>query len=1026
MTPNGLYHPSDRWSQEPPNSEPSSSLGDLVPGTDPHTSPTHAGLPADPTQQQSLSDTEDDCFGSLEDLDPSRATNRDSPDCVQGTQPHSEDQTPPFNSPSTRTPETQTPSDDVETELNFDNEIDVSALDTLLIGTVVNPDPSTLSPSPPHGMRARGSTPSRTRCSRPSSNPHTAGRRSARPSLDATVSQAATDSQQRSPSPDLGTNGLNVGSRSARRIRRAQDQPALSTIVGNPDTDTTTTVNVPQPTAHLHLSCPLQHCTYSGDTLVALRTHLASTHSVPGKPLPPSVLAPLGLTTCPYCDTLCQITRGLANHAKGCSQRSVLSLAARLGITDTYSPRCWVWFDNVEDETEGVSHWFPARASPLGEDCPENPLTTLLIHWDDGDEPSYTNVGRISFTDPLVQTPSLATTVPLLAQGLSSSPPAPSGPRPNRSTPAPAPDEVLQEDPESEEEDDSSSLLDHGDLDLSDDPFHRLPGRPSGDFPRHERLPHVLEVRDIALAIYHTGKEVKLKPITEWPEESKRTFANGCNAFSPYFTQMLGVTGDERELATYVLLQDVCALPAKILHQSGGWDRAPASGRPPPDLVTGNTSKISRATALAYTNQWSKAGREFTSNGLATPSIEIAELLRDMHPECDEPLLPEVPAGQVHITDKAGLLHLKRQCKKGKGGSDTFLWSSQLLGLLAGNKKLRRGKAFLTNMGALAARLANCDGVSRAAAQLVTCGELLAFHKVDQLQQLENAEKGLQPSIRPINIGVCLLKWAMQLAIAHTSVTQQTKRMVSIQLGLAPSRGNEILAHFLWASYLDNQAVLLTDFKNAFNEVTRDGENGMLQQFAARVPSLVLLFNTYYGIAAFCFYYIEGRTTEVILSFTGARMGCGGGSLAFDVTVHPIYEAVNALPSENRRDRPARLRATTDDAPITIAIPDADIILQDTADDFYTRVHELFETYCELASTIGLTPNLSKCKLLVPPQLPNPSKEILKKLRFELVRDGVTNVGGPLGTKAYVDSFFNKLVFRTRARMSDLDGNTPR
>ena len=129
-TPNGLYHPSDRWSQEPPNSEPSSSLGDLVPGTDPHTSPTHAGLPADPTQQQSLSDTEDDCFGSLEDLDSLRVTNSESPDCVQGTQPHSEDQTPPFNSPSTRTPETQTPSDDVETELNFDNEIDVSALDT--------------------------------------------------------------------------------------------------------------------------------------------------------------------------------------------------------------------------------------------------------------------------------------------------------------------------------------------------------------------------------------------------------------------------------------------------------------------------------------------------------------------------------------------------------------------------------------------------------------------------------------------------------------------------------------------------------------------------------------------------------------------------------------------------------------------------------------------------------------------------------------------------------------------------------
>ncbi len=64
-------------------------------------------------------------------------------------------------------------------------------------------------------------------------------------------------------------------------------------------------------------------------------------------------------------------------------------------------------------------------------------------------------------------------------------------------------------------------------------------------------------------------------------------------------------------------------------------------------------------------------------------------------------------------------------------------------------------------------------------------------------------------------------------------------------------------------------------------------------------------------------------------------MGCGGGSIAFDVTAHPIYEEMNALPSENARDRPATLRATTDDTPTTIAVPDDDLIMQNVADAYY-------------------------------------------------------------------------------------------
>ncbi len=42
---------------------------------------------------------------------------------------------------------------------------------------------------------------------------------------------------------------------------------------------------------------------------------------------------------------------------------------------------------------------------------------------------------------------------------------------------------------------------------------------------------------------------------------------------------------------------------------------------------------------------------------------------------------------------------------------------------------------------------------------------------------------------------------------------------MAFQLGLATSRGNEILAHFMWAAHLNNEGTLLTDFNSAFNEV---------------------------------------------------------------------------------------------------------------------------------------------------------------------------------------------------------------
>ncbi len=113
---------------------------------------------------------------------------------------------------------------------------------------------------------------------------------------------------------------------------------------------------------------------------------------------------------------------------------------------------------------------------------------------------------------------------------------------------------------------------------------------------------------------------------------------------------------------------------------------------------------------------------------------------------------------------------------------------------------------FLHLGGKLVARIANCKLINRASAQLLTTGELLALNKIDESQQLMRVLAGLDPAVRTVNIGTALLKWAIKLAITTLPVTKAIKTLLEIQLGLSAKCGNEILAHYMRASYLPSSA----------------------------------------------------------------------------------------------------------------------------------------------------------------------------------------------------------------------------
>ena len=81
---------------------------------------------------------------------------------------------------------------------------------------------------------------------------------------------------------------------------------------------------------------------------------------------------------------------------------------------------------------------------------------------------------------------------------------------------------------------------------------------------------------------------------------------------------------------------------------------------------------------------------------------------------------------------------------------DVFGWATDFLFPV-------RNTPFLCQVAPLCARIASAD-VPDCVAQLLTCGGLLALHKGSPKQQANRAARGLKFKLRPVNIGLALLK----------------------------------------------------------------------------------------------------------------------------------------------------------------------------------------------------------------------------------------------------------------------------
>ena len=402
--------------------------------------------------------------------------------------------------------------------------------------------------------------------------------------------------------------------------------------------------------------------------------------------------------------------------------------------------------------------------------------------------------------------------------------------------------------------------------------------------------------------------------------------------------------------------------------------------------------------------------QEILSNGKAGHTPEVLQVLRDMHPpgRGTVPHSPNCP--QLVITQHQAQRSLFVLAGKIQTSTDCFGWSASLLYPLRGKKTRGRYIPFIHQVARLVARIGSAR-VPAIFAHILTCGNLVALHKLEAAEQAEAAEKKLPLSLRPVNQGCNFLKWALRLAVRSKAAQSAARKLEPLQCGLV-KRGPELYCHSLRALRERGWAILKTDFANGFNALSRQAVLDAVQE---RCPELTSLFNLFYAVDGACFFALDG-VAEIIWSAEGVRMGCPLGSFGFDLALQAILNNC-----ANRHPK-VLVRSLTDDCNLMVHLPgeraEAKMALKSLRDAFT-------DLKSEAQKYLNLELNLGKCALLLPQDhvlLPEDAK-CFEDTKVEA--RGMRVAGAPIGNDEFCAEFVGAKVDAAKAKIGALRGIHP-
>jgi hypothetical protein len=315
---------------------------------------------------------------------------------------------------------------------------------------------------------------------------------------------------------------------------------------------------------------------------------------------------------------------------------------------------------------------------------------------------------------------------------------------------------------------------------------------------------------------------------------------------------------------------------------------------------------------------------------------------------------PSASVPQATVSTHQAKAELFKLAGKRRPSEDCFGWSACLLYPMRGQQARGRFIPFFQQLARLVSRIASAD-VPAIFGTILTCGDLVALHKLSATQQAKAREEGKQPSLRPVNKGCNFLKWALKMAVRSRAALVVARSLEPLQLGMA-KRGPEAFCHSLRALREKGFAILKLDFRNGFNAISRQA---VLDAVRQRCPHLTALMNLFYTVDGACFFTVDG-VVETIWSAEGVRMGCPLGSFGFDLALQAVLErCVQRAEAEG-----VVLRSLTDDCNLAMQLPNDEA----QTHAVLTRLHAVLTALADDAkSTLNLDLNLDKCALLLPP-----------------------------------------------------------
>jgi hypothetical protein len=517
--------------------------------------------------------------------------------------------------------------------------------------------------------------------------------------------------------------------------------------------------------------------------------------------------------------------------------------------------------------------------------------------------------------------------------------------------------------------------------------------------PELLNMPSEHETVELAKVLYRESRPLRaLRPSHMWTDHQTNTWVRACALLGSHITAAIE---DGSDLALMQAILDLHAWHTVVLRPF--LEKIEQPHRPtftiPTEPRTANPTH-KRAVQHAYQDRCAKAMRELLSNGLADPTHETLELLREAHPPSTGALTKHAPSGtQATASIKKAKVALRKCAGNTDVCMDVFGWAPDLL------LPVRADQAGLIKpLARLITLMANAE-IPNAAGHLLASGSLYGLNKLPPAEQKERALNGLKHKLRPVNVGSMFLKVGFQLLLKTDQAMEAIQHMDG-QKSLCVPRGPEMVAHLARSMWEQGMPAVITDNSNGFNDFRRQA---MLDAVHRRAPGLTKAFNLYYARVAQCFILIDDEVC-VVESAQGSRMGCVLGSFGFCLTVQDTYDTVRAAHPD------IVSKALTDDFYNASLHVDKEEAVQECIDIFKL-------TKQDSKTRNGLSLN-DKCYLLLPPGVPSPDPDDLPD-GLLVTRDGRCIAGAPIGTDEFIVNKSNAHLTQMRRAIAALDGINP-